>query len=73
MKSRRFTFRLPPDLVAQVEAELARYERTRRAAPFTISDFVRRAIIRDLDHARRGRRKPSLSDTPPAFAKRRAA
>lgn len=51
--------RLPGDLQAQVEQEIERTNCNRAAEPFTVSTWIRAAIVEKLAHARRSRCKKS--------------
>jgi hypothetical protein len=61
-----YSIRLPRDLVEDVECQLAMSAVWRRAAPWTLSDFVRISLREKLEKMRRsrsGRRRPgSITD-----------
>jgi hypothetical protein len=56
--------RIPGDLLAQIEAEIARVNKRRTDEPFNLSSWLRQAILEKLDHSRRGRSRPMVYYTP---------
>jgi len=61
------TFRITPDLLGLMDAELERRNEKTREAPWERSDFIRAAIRERIDHIRRSRKKKpvkAVSYTP---------
>ncbi len=59
--TKSYTFRLPPELVAEMEAIIrSRNERTAEA-PWTWSDFVRQCIQDKVDHRDRSKKAKAVA------------
>jgi hypothetical protein len=55
-RSRVFSIKVPVTLIAAVDRTLRRFLHTRREAPISRNEFIRRAIEERLDHLRRSSR-----------------
>lgn len=68
MSMRVYSIKLPEEMVARIDALLAKRIHTSREIPLDRSKFIRRAIERDFEHAERSRIKKRKGDgnTAPA-------
>jgi hypothetical protein len=56
---RVFSMKVPVSLIAEVDRTLVRFVHTRREAPMSRNEFIRRSIEEKLDHLRRSsQRRP---------------
>lgn len=56
MSMKLYVFKAPPDLMDKVDHTLARFIHTRKGKPLNRSEFIRRAIEKDLLHLERSRK-----------------
>ncbi len=56
--NRRLTLRLTEEEYAALKEELAARNSSPRTAPWTVSDFVRFAVLEEVGHRHRNRKQP---------------